>query len=182
MKLTFDVRQDIKRFLAIGGVSLAFIVAQGAPALAITNDPDGDGLSTKVENNITYTSPRDANSDNDQVKDGNEDFDEDGVDNTNEFKLYTKLGDDDTDNDGVEDGDEDRDRDGTDNEDEDDLEASADEHAAGVEDEADEDDDVDDLDDEDENDFVEVGLSVEIVVDIDEDGIEAEADADSDND
>jgi hypothetical protein len=34
MRLTFEVRQDIRRMVAVLGISLAFIVAQSAPALA----------------------------------------------------------------------------------------------------------------------------------------------------
>ncbi len=106
MKITFDVTQDVRRFVAVAGISLAFIVAQTAPALAATNS-DRDGLSNSIEKKITKTSPFDKDTDNDRIKDGSEDKDKDGVDNTNELKLRLALNDDDSDDDGVEDGDED---------------------------------------------------------------------------
>ncbi len=62
--------QSLSRVLAIVGISLAFIVVNTMPAFAVTNDPDNDGLSTKVEKNVTETSPRDADTDNDKIKDG----------------------------------------------------------------------------------------------------------------
>jgi hypothetical protein len=77
MRLTFEVRQDIRRLVAVFGVSLAFIVAQTAPALAAGSDPDRDGLSSSIERNVTETNPRDADTDNDKIKDGNEDEDSD---------------------------------------------------------------------------------------------------------
>ncbi len=140
MQLTLDVRQDIKRFLAIGGVSLALMIgnsglANAAPAP--NSDGDRDGLTYKQEVRVTDTSPKDPDTDNDGIKDGNEDVDEDGVDNTDEIKLGTKLGDEDSDDDGIEDGDEDKDSDGI--EDEDAAAASADQCAPKVEDDADED-------------------------------------------
>ena len=74
MKLTFDVRQDIKRFLAIGGVSLALIIGTSGVADAANRvDPDRDKLPTKVELRVTDTAPRDADTDNDEVEDGDED-------------------------------------------------------------------------------------------------------------
>jgi hypothetical protein len=127
MRLTLAVRQDIRRLVAVFGVSLAFIVAQTAPALAAGSDPDSDGLRSSIERNVTETNPRDADTDNDRIKDGNEDEDWDGVDNTNELSLETDLDDDDSDDDDLEDGDEDED-------------------SAGVEDYDDNDDDEDEDD------------------------------------
>ena len=78
MRLTFEVRQDIRRLVAVVGISLAFIVAQTAPALAAT-DSDRDGLSNRMERNGTETNPSfDADSDNDSVEDGDEDLEDDG--------------------------------------------------------------------------------------------------------
>ena len=74
MRLTFEVRQDIRRLVAVVGISLAFIVAQTAPALAAT-DSDRDGLSNRMERNVPETNPFDADSDNDGVEDGDEDED-----------------------------------------------------------------------------------------------------------
>ena len=74
MRLTFEVRQDIRRLVAVVGISLAFIVAQTAPALAAT-DSDRDGLSNRMERNVAETNPFDADSDNDGVEDGDEDED-----------------------------------------------------------------------------------------------------------
>ena len=52
------MRQDIKRLLAVGCISLAFIIAQTTPALAAM-DRDNDGLSNSLERNVTLTDPRD---------------------------------------------------------------------------------------------------------------------------
>ena len=82
MGLTFDARQDIKRFLAVGGVSLGLIIGTTAGATAATIDADRDGLSGGQEVRITETNPNDADSNNDGVRDGDED--EDGVDNEDE--------------------------------------------------------------------------------------------------
>ena len=113
MKLTFDVKQDLRKFLAIGGVSLALIVGMTSQAMAgPARDSDRDGLSNKIEKRVTHTSPFDKDSDNDRIKDGNEDEDQDRIDNTNELKDRnpgTDINDEDTDNDGLEDGDEDDD-------------------------------------------------------------------------
>ena len=79
MRLTFEVRQDIRRLVAVVGISLAFIVAQTAPALAAT-DSDRDGLSNRMERNVPETNPFDADSDNDGVEDGDEDDDCDELD------------------------------------------------------------------------------------------------------
>jgi hypothetical protein len=75
MRLTFEVRQDIRRMVAVLGISLAFIVAQSAPALAASKDSDRAQLSNRIERYVTETNPFD--SDNDRIKDGNEDKDED---------------------------------------------------------------------------------------------------------
>ncbi len=112
MQLTFDTRQNIRRLVAIFGVSLAFIIAQTVPAVAASRDSDRDGLSNSIERNVTETSPFKADTDKDGIKDGNEDEDRDGVDNTNEFSFETDLDDEDSDDDGLEDGDEDEDEDG----------------------------------------------------------------------
>ena len=112
MQLTFDVKQDIKRFLAIGGTSLALIIGTTTGAMAATLDADRDGLSRGQEIRITETNPNDADTDDDGIRDGNEDEDRDGVDNTNELALGLPMGDDDEDDDNVEDGDEDENRDG----------------------------------------------------------------------
>jgi hypothetical protein len=77
MRLTFEVRQDIRRMVAVLGISLAFIVAQSAPALAASKDSDRDQLSNRIERYVTETNPFDPDSDNDRIKDGNEDKDED---------------------------------------------------------------------------------------------------------
>ncbi len=81
MWLTFKVRQDIRRLVAVFGVSLVFIVAQDVPALALSDDRNHDGLSSSIERNVTETNPRDVDSDNDGVEDGDEDddCDDDGV-------------------------------------------------------------------------------------------------------
>jgi hypothetical protein len=63
-------------------------------ANAATNDPDNDDLSSKVEKNVTHVAPRDADTNNGRIKDGNENFDSDGVDNANELKLLLPPGDD----------------------------------------------------------------------------------------
>lgn len=113
MKLTFDVKQDLRKFLSIGGVSLALIVGMTSQAMAgPARDSDRDGLSNKIEKRVTHTSPFDKDPDNDRIKDE----DQDGIDNTDELKDRNPG----TDNDGLEDGDEDSDRDGLDNEDDDD--------------------------------------------------------------
>ena len=157
MRVALDVlQQDIKRFLGVVVVSVLLVLGTSMPAFAIPfsalSDADKDGLSNKIETKTTKTDPRDADTDNDGIKDGEEDLDQDGVGNTNELWLGTKLNDDDSDDDGTVDGDEDRDRDGVDNEDEDDEQKSADACAPGKEDDSDQDSDEDDLDDEDEND------------------------------
>jgi hypothetical protein len=76
---------------------------------ATVRDIDNDGLTNSQERNLTHTNPRKADTDGDHVKDGNEDSDDDGVDNTDEGKVGTQIMDADSDNDGIEDGDEDAD-------------------------------------------------------------------------
>lgn len=111
MKPTFDVKQDLRKFLSIDGVSLALIVGITSQAMAgPARDSDRDGLSNKIEKRVTHTSPFDKDSDNDRIKDE----DQDGIDNTDELKDRnpgTDIDDEDTDNDGLEDGDEDDDED-----------------------------------------------------------------------
>ena len=58
LQLALEVRQDIKRLLALGGISLAFIIAQTTPALAAM-DRDNAGHSNSLERNVTLTDPRD---------------------------------------------------------------------------------------------------------------------------
>ena len=51
MRLTFDVRRDMKRFLAIGGVSLALVIGQAGAAFAAPPlDSDKDDLTNAREN------------------------------------------------------------------------------------------------------------------------------------
>jgi hypothetical protein len=88
VQLTFDVRQDVKQFLAVGGVSLALVMGTTAGAMAAPMDADRDGLSRGQEVRITETNPNDADSNNDGVRDGNEDKDRDGVDNTDDRALF----------------------------------------------------------------------------------------------
>ncbi len=109
MQLTFDVRQDIKRFLAVAGTSVALVVGTTSGAMAATMDADRDGLTRGQEIRITETNPNDADSNNDGVRDSNEDEDLDGVDNTDDRALFgaAAMDDDDVDDDGIEDGDED---------------------------------------------------------------------------
>jgi hypothetical protein len=158
-QVTNEKGQDMHKqnFLAVAGVSkLLAAMATAAmmmwalgPANAATvADPDHDGLTSSQERNITHTNPFRADTDRDGTKDGNEERDKDGIDNTDEREFHLGMADADTDDDGTEDGDEDRDHDGKDNEDEDD-----DDLMPRVEDDADEDFDHDDLDDEDENEF-----------------------------
>jgi hypothetical protein len=77
-------------------------------------DLDKDGLKNLGEFRAR-TNPRDADSDNDGIEDGDEDRDRDGVDNGNELRERTSPTDKDSDNDGRSDGREDRDRDGLNN-------------------------------------------------------------------
>lgn len=171
MHLSFDIRHDARRFLAVSGVSLALVIGTTSGAMAAVKDADRDGLTKGQEVWITETDPNDADSNNDGVRDGNEDEDLDGLDNTDDRALFgaAAMDDEDGDDDGIEDGDEDENGDGTDNEDEDDAGRLSDECAAGVEDDADEDVDGDDLDDEDENEGVFTPIKDD---DADNDGIE----------
>ena len=77
-------------------------------------DPDRDGLINLDEFRL-HTDPRDADTDNDGVEDGDEDRDRDGVDNDNEAREHTSPLRRDTDRDGVRDAREDRDDDGLNN-------------------------------------------------------------------
>ncbi len=74
--MAVSARQDIRRLVAVFGVSLAFIVAQTAPALAFSTDRDHDGLSNSIERNVTETDPRGGDSDDDGLEDGDEDEDD----------------------------------------------------------------------------------------------------------
>ena len=85
--------------------TMATVLWTTGTANAASRDADGDHLPNRVEMNVTHTSPRDADTGNDGIKDGNEDSDSDGIDNTDELRLGLPLGD--ADNDGVQDGDED---------------------------------------------------------------------------
>lgn len=69
----------------------------------IENDSDGDGLTTYYEY-FTGSNPRDRDSDNDGIPDGDEDFDGDGVNNADEINLGSDPRFADTDDDGAEDG------------------------------------------------------------------------------
>ena len=130
VQITFDVKQDLKKLMAIGALSLALVIGSAGTANATTANRDRNGL-TDAQEKITKTSPAKAYTDRDGIKDGDEDRDRDGVDNTNELRLKLKMNDANSDNDAVLDGDEYRDGDGIDNEDEDDTEASADPFAPG---------------------------------------------------
>jgi hypothetical protein len=139
---------------------------QGARPLIegdLTNS-DRDGLTNGRERNVTETNPFDADTDNDKIRDGNEDEDDeaassdecaagveddadedmdgDDLDDDDENDFGERQGDDDTDNDGTEDGLEDEDEDGEQDGDEDD----------GEKDEDDDDDDDDGVPDEDDDD------------------------------
>ena len=83
-------------------------------------DPDRDGLSNRGEFK-SRTEPRDADTDNDGVEDGDEDADHDGVDNCNEVREHTNPRHRDSDRDGRRDGREDADDDGLNNRGEDDT-------------------------------------------------------------
>lgn len=79
-----------------------------------SQDPDKDGLSNLGEFR-SKTDPRDPDTDNDRVEDGDEDRDHDGVDNANEIEEHTSPTDADSDDDGRPDGREDADHDGLNN-------------------------------------------------------------------
>lgn len=70
------------------------------------SDTDGDGISDYVEINITYTNPLEVDTDGNGIKDGDEDFDSDGLSNLQEIALGTELRDPDTDGDGLTDSQE----------------------------------------------------------------------------
>ncbi len=95
--------------MAVGGVSLALVAGTTAGAMAAPMDADRDGLTKGQEVRITETNPNDADSNNDGVRDGNEDEDPDGFDNTNDRAFFgaAAMDDDDIDDDEIEDGDED---------------------------------------------------------------------------
>ncbi len=69
-------------------------------------DTDNDGLNDYYEIFGTYTDPTKADTDENSVDDGEEDFDEDGLTNLQEFSNETHPYDDDSDFDGLSDGDE----------------------------------------------------------------------------
>jgi hypothetical protein len=79
-------------------------------AKSASKDPDKDGLSNLGEFR-SKTDPRDADTDNDGIEDGDEDRDKDGVDNGNELREHTSPVKKDSDDDGIKDGDEDSDDD-----------------------------------------------------------------------
>ncbi len=82
----------------------------GAPAgaMAAPMEADRDGLSGGQEVRMTETKLNDADSTNDGVRDGNEDEDRDGVDNTDDGVLFGAAA---MDDDEIEDGAEDEDED-----------------------------------------------------------------------
>ncbi len=69
-------------------------------------DTDGDGLGDYYEVFSTYTDPTMADTDENGIQDGDEDFDEDGLTNLDEFLNNTYPYIDDSDNDGLSDGSE----------------------------------------------------------------------------
>jgi hypothetical protein len=69
----------------------------------LPRDPDLDGLGNQDEQAL-MSNPRSADSDNDGVTDGNEDFDADGLTNAQEFVRLSDPLRVDTDDDGIEDG------------------------------------------------------------------------------
>ncbi len=68
-------------------------------------DTDGDGLGDYYEVFSTYTDPTMADTDENGIKDGDEDFDEDGLTNLEELLNETYPYSEDSDNDGLSDGD-----------------------------------------------------------------------------
>lgn len=69
-------------------------------------DSDGDGLYDFLESEMMKTNPFIVDSDQDGTEDGEEDFDADGLTNSEELKLGTDLLMEDTDGDGLPDGEE----------------------------------------------------------------------------
>lgn len=69
-------------------------------------DTDGDGLNDYYEVFGTFTDPTKADTDDNGISDGDEDFDEDGLNNLEEFENETNPYIADTDCDGLSDGDE----------------------------------------------------------------------------
>ena len=69
-------------------------------------DTDGDGLGDYYEVFSTYTDPTMADTDENVIKDGDEDFDEDGLTNLEELLNETYPYSEDSDNGGLSDGDE----------------------------------------------------------------------------
>lgn len=128
-------RSHRRRLAALAGLAVVGALATPVPAaMAATTDSDHDGLSNAYERDHRLD-PRDEDTDNDGMDDGDEV--RDGRRSTNPLRA-------DTDRDGIRDGDEDADHDGIDNEDEDDaLETCVND---------DDDRDGDHVDDEDEND------------------------------
>ncbi len=78
-------------------------------------DTDEDGLTDYEEIHITKTDPLLRDTDGNGISDANEDFDGDGLTNTQEIYLGTSVFNPDTDNNGILDGDEDFDKDGLSN-------------------------------------------------------------------
>ena len=101
MQLTLDLKQDIKKFLAISGFSLALIIGQTGVANAAPADADRDGL-TAAQEKIAKTSPTKADTDGD----GEEDGDEDDADEDDDCDGEEDEVDEDDDNDGESDGEE----------------------------------------------------------------------------
>ncbi len=70
------------------------------------SDTDGDGLPDGYEILVTYTDPVKPDSDNNDINDGDEDFDEDSLTNLEEYILTTDPWNEDSDGDGLKDGEE----------------------------------------------------------------------------
>ena len=115
MQLTFDMKHDLKRFIAVGTLTTALVMSAVGTANAAPADRDG---LTDAQEKIAKTSPTKADTDRDGIRDGDEDRDRDGVDNTNELMLGLAINDANSGNDALPDGEEDRDGNGIDGEDE----------------------------------------------------------------